>query len=147
MPTDGPQAKPYSLNYELYARPVSSHSDVIGTLKPTMKLADRAVDWSTMSADEAARTVRFSDSSPGCPHTIGATKYRLFGAVAEGGVVGGCGERGARETEHVLARKGVEPGDPVGERIALSEKFCLDEVTQCGSLVLDDWSAQLDMVV
>ena len=94
----------------------SSHSDVIGTLQPTMKLADRAVDWSTMSADEAARTVRFSDSSPGCPHTIGGTEYRLFGAVAEdGGGSRGNSKRRARETEQVLAREGVKSGNPVGE--------------------------------
>lgn len=73
-----------------------------------MKLADRAVDWTAMSAEEAARTVRFSDSSPGCPHTIGGTNYRLFGAIPEGG--------GGRETEEVLARAtGAAPGEPIGE--------------------------------
>ena len=78
-----------------------------------MKLADRAVDWSTVSAEEAARIVRFSDSSPGCPHTIGGTKYRLYGAFPEDG---GGGERGdASGTEEVLARASAEPGEPVGE--------------------------------
>lgn len=81
---------------------------MIGTLRPTMKLADRAVDWETMSAEEAARTVRFSDSSPGCPHTIRGTKYRLFGAFPQG-------EGGASETEGVLTRASDECGEPVGE--------------------------------
>lgn len=86
---------------------VHSHSDVIGTLRPTMKMADRAVDWTAMSADEAARTLRFSDSSPGCPHTIRGTKYRLYGAFAEGGPT--------RETEEALAAASAAPGEPVGE--------------------------------
>lgn len=79
-----------------------------------MKLADRAVDWSTVSAEEAARIVRFSDSSPGCPHTIGGTKYRLFGAFPEGSA-GSDGEPHARETQKVLARTSAQPGEPVGE--------------------------------
>lgn len=83
-----------------------------------MKLADRAVDWTSMSAKDAARTVRFSDSSPGSPHTIDGTKYRLFGAFPEGGGCGGgCGgcERGPSETEEALASASAQPGDPVGK--------------------------------
>ncbi|CAN0539702.1 unnamed protein product, partial [Scytosiphon promiscuus] len=77
-----------------------SHSDVIGTLRPTMKLADRAVDWTAMSVEEAARTVRFSDTNPGCPHTIDGTKYRLFGAFPEGESGGG----GGSESKEALAK-------------------------------------------
>lgn len=98
----------------LYSCRVSSHTDVIGTLRPTMKLADRAIDWNTMSAEEAARVVRFSDSSPGCPYTFRGTKYRLFGAVPESGDGGGA--EGARETAEVLMSAGIQPGEPVGEK-------------------------------
>ncbi|CAM9684180.1 unnamed protein product [Ascophyllum nodosum] len=84
-----------------------SHADVTGTLQPTMKLTDRAVNWSTASAEDAAETVRFSDSSPGCPHTISGTKYRLFGAHTEAG--GG-------EVDEILAKSDAAPGEPVGCR-------------------------------
>lgn len=84
---------------------VCSHADVTGTLQPTMKLTDRAVNWSTASAEDAAETVRFSDSSPGCPHTISGTKYRLFGAHTEAG--GG-------EVDEILAKSDAAPGEPVG---------------------------------
>lgn len=72
-----------------------------------MKLANRVIDWSTASAEQAAQIVRFSDSSPGCPHTIGGIKYRLFGAYAEGGgaLTGAVGE----------ASSGAAPGEPIGE--------------------------------
>lgn len=92
---------------------VSSHTDVIGTLRPTMKLADRAVDWTTMPAKEAARVVRYSDSSPGCPHTFRGIKYRLFGAHPEGS--GANGQQAATATEGVLKKAGAEPGEPIGE--------------------------------
>lgn len=92
---------------------VFRHTDVIGTLRPTMKLADRAVDWTTMLAEEAARVVRYSDSSPGCPHTFRSIKYRLFGAYPEAG--GADGERTACETGKLLKKSGAEPGEPVGE--------------------------------
>lgn len=95
-----------------------------------MKLADRAVDWTTMSAHEAARVVRFSDSSPGCPHTLRGIKYRLFGAFPEGGGgcggCGGCGGGGKRcgsATDEVLSRAGAEPGDPVGETNVVTHRY------------------------
>lgn len=97
-----------------------------------MKLADRAVNWTTMSAHEAARVVRFSDSSPGSPHTFRGIKYRLFGASPEGGGgcggCGGCGggdQRCGSETDEVLSRAGAEPGDPVGE----TNQSCLISVS------------------
>ena len=78
-----------------------------------MKLADRAVNWATMPGEEAARVVRYSDSSPGCPHTFRGIKYRLYGAHTEGrGVDDDCP---TGETEMVLKSAAAEPGDPVGE--------------------------------
>lgn len=73
-----------------------------------MKLANRAIDWSTASAEQAAQTVRFSDSSPGCPHTIGGIKYRIFGAYSEGG--------GATSEVVGDIPSGPAPGEPVGEK-------------------------------
>lgn len=67
-----------------------------------MKLANRAVNWDSMTSEEAAQTVRFSDSTPGTPHTIDGTKYRLFGAYPEGG-----------QLEHQPST--VKSGEPIGK--------------------------------
>lgn len=71
-----------------------------------MKLADRAVVWDSMTAEEAAQTVRFSDSSPGCPHAVAGARYRLFGARTEGG--NAMIEAGETALD-------AAPGEPVGE--------------------------------
>lgn len=92
---------------------MSSHDDIIGTLRPDMKLADRTVDWTTMLGEEAARVVRYSDSSPGCPHTFRGIMYRLFGTYPQGGGVDG--ERAACEMETLLQKAGAQLGEPVGE--------------------------------
>eukprot|EP00903_Cladosiphon_okamuranus_P006434 g6295.t1 len=105
----GVQAALEKLQRGVPPRPLDySHSDVTGQLEPNMKLANRAIDWSTASAEEAAQTVRFSDSSPGCPHAIRGIKYRLFGAYPEGGE--------AMSEEIREASSGAAPGEPIGQR-------------------------------
>lgn len=72
-----------------------------------MKLVDRCIDWGSASAEQAAQTVRFSDSTPGCPHVVRGIKYRLFGAYPEGGgaLSGAAGEMASD----------AAPGDPIGK--------------------------------
>lgn len=100
----GVQAALSRLQRGVPPRPLDySDSDVTGALQPTMKLANRAVNWDSMTSEEAAQTVRFSDSTPGTPHTIDGTKYRLFGAYPEGG-----------QLEHQPST--VKSGEPIGQR-------------------------------
>lgn len=106
-PPDPHESLLYCVHADASSRVSCSDSDVTGTLQPTMKLATRAVNWDTMSSEEAAQTVRFSDSTPGTPHTILGTKYRIFGAYPEGGELG-------------YDKSTADPGEPVGK-----EGFCL----------------------
>jgi putative two-component system hydrogenase maturation factor HypX/HoxX len=60
-----------------YSRP-----DVRGTLRPSMKQQDRAIDW-TRSSQEIARRIRSADGSPGVLDTILGETYYCFGAHEE----------------------------------------------------------------
>ena len=62
-----------------YSRP-----DVRGTLRPPMKQADRAIDWSRDSTAHIARKVRAADSSPGVlDGSLFGEEFYLYGAHEE----------------------------------------------------------------
>jgi putative two-component system hydrogenase maturation factor HypX/HoxX len=70
-----------------YSRP-----DVIGTLRPTMKQKDRAIDWRHDSTRDIARKVRAADSNPGVlTHLFGKDVY-VYGVHEEEDLHGPAGE-------------------------------------------------------
>lgn len=75
--------KPEPLDY--------SKEDVKGTLLPTMKQADRAIDWS-MGTEQIAKKIRSGDSQPGVLDKIYGEEYYLFGAHEEDVLKGTPGE-------------------------------------------------------
>jgi len=67
--------------------------DVRGTLRPTMRQADRAIDWSRDPAPHIIRTIRAADSRPGVlDATLFETELYLFGAHEEDRLHGASGE-------------------------------------------------------
>ena len=61
-----------------------SRADVRGTVCPSMKQADRAIDWSGDSTAQIARKVRAADSSPGVlDGSLFGEEFYLYGAHEE----------------------------------------------------------------
>lgn len=72
MYVDG--TKPHPLDYY--------NTSVKGQLRPSMKQADRAVDW-TWPAEKVCRFLRASDSQPGTLEVLNGLKYFLYNAIEE----------------------------------------------------------------
>lgn len=66
--------RPRSLDY--------AQAGVRGRLRPTMRPADRAVDWE-MESEEILCRVRCGDSAPGARGRMGGREFQLFGAAQE----------------------------------------------------------------
>jgi putative two-component system hydrogenase maturation factor HypX/HoxX len=74
---------PESLDY--------GRSDVQGQLRPSVRQANRAIDWDTHTTDEIARRVRAADSSPGVLTTLMGQPVFAYGAHAEDRLRGPAG--------------------------------------------------------
>jgi len=68
-----------------------TRDDVRGTLRPTMKQAERAVDWARDLTSDVLRKIRAADSAPGVLDTIGGAAYYLYGAHEEATLTGAPG--------------------------------------------------------
>lgn len=66
--------------------------DVTGTLRPTMRQRDRAIDWTTDATREIARKVHAADSSPGLLDTLLGQDVYLYGAHPEDRLTGPAGQ-------------------------------------------------------
>ena len=75
---------PESLDY--------GRADVQGELRPSMRQADRAIDWATHTTDEIARRVKAADSSPGVLTALMGQPVFAYGAHAEDRLSGPVGE-------------------------------------------------------
>ena len=63
-------------------------ADVRGQLRPTMRQADRAIDWERDSTDAVLSKIAASDSAPGVLDTLRDEAYFLYGAHREGHLKG-----------------------------------------------------------
>ena len=74
-----------------YSRP-----DVRGRYRPLLKPEQRRIDWSSEPVSTIIRKIRSADGAPGVLDEIGGKPVYLYGAHAEGGLVGRPGEIIAR---------------------------------------------------
>jgi putative two-component system hydrogenase maturation factor HypX/HoxX len=65
---------------------------VTGELRPLMRQADRAIDWSADSTDTIVRRIRAAEGHPGVLDTIAGRELHLFGVHREGELRGAAGE-------------------------------------------------------
>src|SRR5262245_7483689 len=65
---------------------------VTGRLRPLMRQADRAIDWSADSAASVLRRIQAAEGHPGVLDTIGGEAFHLFGAHREATLRGVPGE-------------------------------------------------------
>ncbi len=100
-----------------------SSPDVRGNLRPAIKQADRAIDWSRDLADQIVRKINSADGFPGLSDEIFGRSLNLFDAHldaelkgARGEVVARCGPAICRATVdgavwigHVRDRNGAHP--------------------------------------
>jgi putative two-component system hydrogenase maturation factor HypX/HoxX len=70
--------------------------DVRGCLRPLMRQADRAIDWTRDTTAEIARKIRAADSAPGVLGTVLGRSCYFFGAHEEERLQGPPGEVLAR---------------------------------------------------
>ena len=83
----------------------ATRSDVHGRLRPTMRPADRRVDW-RMGTAEILRRVHSGDSHPGARGRLGGDELQLFGAAPEPLLRGRPGELLARRDGAVCVATG-----------------------------------------
>ncbi len=76
--------KPEPLDY--------SKSDVKGQLQPTMKQADRQIDWTVATTAEVLAKINAADGSPGVLDNLFGQDYYLYGATREDNLKGIPGE-------------------------------------------------------
>jgi putative two-component system hydrogenase maturation factor HypX/HoxX len=69
-----------------------ARTDVRGQLRPTMRQADRGLDWNSHTSDEIIRRVRAADSSPGALTTLLGEQVYAYGAHAEDVLSGPAGQ-------------------------------------------------------
>jgi putative two-component system protein, hydrogenase maturation factor HypX/HoxX len=65
---------------------------VTGRLRPVIKQADRAIDWSCDSTASVVRKIRAAEGHPGVLDTIAETEFHLFNVYVERGLRGRPGE-------------------------------------------------------
>ena len=68
--------RPEPLNY--------SNTDVRGTLRPSMKQSERAVDWNIDRTEDIVRKINAADSNPGLLDRINGEPFYLYGVHREG---------------------------------------------------------------
>jgi putative two-component system hydrogenase maturation factor HypX/HoxX len=76
--------KPLPLDY--------NDPNVTGRLRPLIKQADRAIDWSSDSTAAVVRKLRAAEGHPGVVDTIAGTEFHLFNVHVERGLRGRPGE-------------------------------------------------------
>ncbi|MFZ4701561.1 MAG: hydrogenase maturation protein, partial [Candidatus Methylumidiphilus sp.] len=65
-----------------------SHPDVRGQFRPSVKPAQRQIDWQNDKLADILRKIRSADGSPGVLDEIGGQAFYLYGAHEEGSMVG-----------------------------------------------------------
>jgi putative two-component system protein, hydrogenase maturation factor HypX/HoxX len=65
---------------------------VTGRLRPLIRQADRAIDWSADSTAAVVRRIRAAEGHPGVLDTIGGREFHLFGVHREATLRGAPGE-------------------------------------------------------
>ena len=65
-----------------------ARADVTGSLRPSMKQRDRAIDWQHDTTSDIARKVRAADSNPGVLTTLCGQEVSVYGAHEEEDLTG-----------------------------------------------------------
>ncbi|MCK5356269.1 MAG: hydrogenase maturation protein, partial [Methyloprofundus sp.] len=126
---DAPDFKPTALDY--------NNPKVKGRLQPTMKQADRAINWKKQKTDDILRRLHAADGSPGVLDEIYGQPVFLYNAHKEDSLKGKAGDIIAT-ANHAICRATVDGAIWIGHlkpKLASGEKG----IKLPAALVLDDY--------
>jgi putative two-component system protein, hydrogenase maturation factor HypX/HoxX len=132
-----PDFRPQPLDYD--------NPDFKGKLQPTMKQADRTIDWKKHKTDDILRRINAADGSPGVLDEINGKPYYLFNAHKENQLTGKAGDIIAT-ANYAICRATVDgavwightkPKTEAGKAIKLPATFVLKD------LLVDNTTASL----